>query len=352
MAEARSWQVQARLTVTDDSDAAQQSLVTTINAARSGPGANIVLTSSDATTGSISGSTSSENRIVDGTRYRRDPNSGKWTISDASEASPGLTVDAAVVEQIDVSTASVGVTELEGEEVYHVTGSVPGVDAAVSVEVFASVQEHLVRKIRLEGSAPPSNFGGLLALSETPLPQIVEAYYLEYGRPIEVHIPPAIEEAENAETRTYLSTINPYTMVVPGSLRDAPRTEFGGEAFSGTGGEVLFIIEEYLEVETAFVGELDGEDPNVETYARRFEIELEKSDTYEIVSNEPFTTDSGLEARLIRFTESDGDIRWAHLSYLHGDDSGFGATYGAFTGRFDEIKDAIFEAFKSFEIVD
>jgi hypothetical protein len=352
MADAGSWQVHAQMTVNNDSDAGERLLLTTINAARSGPGVNIVFTSSNATTGSISGSTSSETRIVDGTRYRRDPNSGEWTVSDASDASPGLTVDVAVVEQIDVSTTSINVTELEGEEVFHVTGTVPGADAAVTAEVFAGVGDHLVRKIRLEGSAPPSNFGGLLPLSDTLLPQIVEAYYLEYGRPIEVHVPPAIEEAENAETRTYLSTINPYTMVVPGGLRDAPRTEFGGEAFSGTGGEMLFIIEEYLDVETAYVGELAGKAPNAETYARRFEIEIEKSEVYEIVSNEAFITDSGLEARLIRFTESDGDIQWAHLSYLHADDFGFGATYGAFTGRYNEIEDAIFEAFRSFEIVD
>jgi len=70
---AGSWRVEAQLMVEDVTDDGEQSLVTNISAARSGPGENIVVTQSAATTGSISGSTSAENRIVDGTRYRRDP---------------------------------------------------------------------------------------------------------------------------------------------------------------------------------------------------------------------------------------------------------------------------------------
>ena len=352
MSEVRSWQVEAQLTVDDVTADGEQSLITTIHAARSGLGANIVVTRSNATTGSISGFTSAENRIVDAQRYRRDPNSGIWTVSDAGDEPASLTVDADVVGQIDTSTATVNLTELGGEGVYHVTGTVPGVDAAESVEVFAGINDNLVRMILLEGGAPGSNFGGLLAISERLLPQSVEAHYLEYGRPITVHVPPIIGETDNAETRSYLSTINPFTMAVPGDLRPAPRNELMGETFNGTGGEALFIIEEYLDVEEAFVGELAGADPDAVTYARRFQIEIEKSGTYEVLSNEPFTTDSGLQARLILFTEAEGAVKWAHLSYLHGDDFGFGASYGGYTERYDEIEDAIMASFRSFAIVE
>jgi hypothetical protein len=349
---AGSWQVEAQLVIQDVTEDGEQSLVTNITAARSGPGTNIVVTNSSATTGSISGSTSAENRVVDDKRYRRDPNSGEWTVSDASNDAPGLTIDAGVVSQVEVSTATITITELDGEQVFHVAGTVPGVDAAEAVEVFAGVDDNLVRKILLSGRAPGSNFGGLLAISERLLPQTVEAYYLEYGRPIVVHIPPDIENDGFAETRTYLSTINPFSMEIPGDMNQSTRTELIGDRFNGTGGEVLFIIEEYLDVDTAYVGELAGKSPDVETYARRFEIELEQSDTYDIVSNEVFTTDSGLEARILRFTESDGAIQWSHLSYFSGDDLGFGATYGAFSARYQEIEDSILEAFRSFVILE
>jgi hypothetical protein len=349
---AGSWQVEAQLEVQDVTDDGRQSLVTNIVAARSGPGANIVVTNSSATTGSISGSTSAENRVVDGKRYRRDPNSGEWTVSDAGNDAPGLTVDVDVVGQIEVSTATITITELNGEQVYHLTGTVPGVDAAEMVEVFAGIDDNLVRKILLTGRAPGSNFGGLLTISERLLPQTVEAYYVEYGRPIVIHIPPDIELDGVADTRTYLSTINPFSMVIPGDMNPATRTELIGDRFNGPGGEVLFIIEEYLDVETAYVGELAGKTPNVETYARRFEIELEKSDIYVLVSNEAFTTESGLEARILRFSESDGAVQWSHLSYFHGDDLGFGATYGAFSTRYEEIEESILEAFRTFVILE
>lgn len=352
MAEAGTWQVEAQLTVTDDSEEAAQSLVTTINGARSGQGSNIVLTSSTAVTGSISGSTSSENRIVDGKRYRRDPNSGEWAVSDAGEANPGLTVDAAAVDQLEVSSARMVVEQFEGEQVFHISGSIPGVESAASVEIYAGVDDFLVRLIKLEGTALPANFGGLLALNDEPLPQTVEARYFDHGRQITVHVPPAVDQPADTEVQTYLSTINPYTMVVSTDLKPSPRTQLGGEAFNGTGGEALFIIEERLDVETAYVGELEGVAPNTESYARRFEIELGTSDIYSFVSNEPYTTDSGLEARLIQFTESDGAIKWLHLSYLHGEDFGFGASYGGFTARFDEIEDDILSSFKSFDIVE
>jgi len=349
---AGSWQVEAQLVVQDVTDDGEQSLVTDITAARSGPGANIVITNSLASTGSISGSTSAENRVVDGKRYRRDPNSGEWTVSDASDDAPGLTIDADVIRQIEVSTAAITITDLDGEQVFHVTGTIPGVDAAEMVEVFAGVDDNLVRKILLTGRAPGSNFGGLLAISERLLPQTVEAYYLEYGRPIVIHIPADIENDGVAETRTYLSTINPFSMEIPGDLNPAIRTELIGDRFNGTGGEVLFIIEEYLDVETAYVGELAGKAPEVETYARRFEIELANSDNYDVVSNELFTTDSGLEARILRFSESDGTVQWSHLSYFYGDDLGFGATYGAFSARYEEIEESILKAFRSFVILE
>ena len=355
MAEAGSWRVQGRLTVRDTPDAPEDqgpSLITIIEAARAGPGASIVVTISTVQSGLISGSTSAENRIVGGKRYRRDPNSGEWTVSDASGESPGLTVDAAVVGQIDVSTASVSDAMLDGEAVFHVMGTVPGVDAAVTVEVFAGVEDKLVRMIRLEGTAPAANFGGLLPGTEQMLPQSVEARYTEYGRPFVVHVPPGVDEAPDAETRTYLSTINPFTMQVPGALRSAPRMELMGETFNGAGGEALFIVEEYVDPETDVVGELSGKTASVETYAKRFEIALREDGIYEIASNEAFTTESGLEARLIRFSESDGDVLWAHLSFLHGEDEGFGATYGAFAKRFGEIEDAILAAFRSFDIVE
>jgi hypothetical protein len=220
------------------------------------------------------------------------------------------------------------------------------------VEVFAGIDDNLVRKILLTGRAPGSNFGGLLTISERLLPQTVEAYYVEYGRPIVIHIPPDIELDGVADTRTYLSTINPFSMVIPGDMNPATRTELIGDRFNGPGGEVLFIIEEYLDVETAYVGELAGKTPNVETYARRFEIELEKSDIYVLVSNEAFTTESGLEARILRFSESDGAVQWSHLSYFHGDDLGFGATYGAFSTRYEEIEESILEAFRTFVILE
>lgn len=349
---AGSWQVEAQLVVEDVTDDGEQSLVTNIAAARSGPGANIVVTNSSAITGSISGSTNAENRVVDGQRYRRDPNSGEWTVTDAGDAAPGLTIDAGAVGQIEVSTATITITELDGVQVFHVTGTVPGVDAAETVEVFAGVDDNLVRKILLTGRAPGTNFGGLLAISERLLPQTVEAYYLEYGRPIVIHIPPDIENDEIADARTYLSTINPFSMEIPADMNPATRTELIGDRFNGAGGEVLFIIEEYLDVETVYVGELEGKTPDVETYARRFEIEIEKSGTYEMVSNEAFTTESGLEARILRFSESDGAVQWSHLSYFHGDDLGFGATYGAFTARYEEIEESILEAFRSYLILE
>ncbi|MCH7642316.1 MAG: hypothetical protein IIC30_03465 [Chloroflexi bacterium] len=354
MAEAGSWLVEARLTVMEAGVPEDEApaLVTIIEAGRAGPGVNIIVTNSTVRSGFISGSTSAENRIIDGKRYRRDPGSGAWTVSDASGDAPSLTVDADVVGQIDVSTASVTGTDLDGEEVFHVTGTVPGVDAAVKVEVFAGVLDNLVRMIRLEGTAPVSNFGGLLPGTDEMLPQTVEARYTEYGRPITVHVPPGIDEAEDIEVRTYLSTINPFTMQIPGELRSAPRTRLMGETFNGPGGEALFIVEEYLDPETDFVGELFGQAVNVQTYARRFEIALDDDGIYEIASNEAFTTASGLEARLIRFSESDGDVRWLHLVFLHGDDEGFGATYGALAGRFAEIEDAIMAAFRSFDIVE
>ena len=349
---AGSWRVEAQLMVQDVTDDGEQSLVTNISAARSGPEQNIVVTHSSATTGSISGSTSAENRVVDGARYRRDPNSGEWTVSDTGDAAPGLTIDADVVGQIEVSTATVTITELDGEQVLHVTGTVPGVDAAEAVEVFAGVDDNLVRKILLTGRAPGSNFGGLLSISERLLPQTVEAHYLEYGRPILVHIPPDIDEDGVAETQTYLSTINPFSMDIPGDMSQSTRTELIGDRFNGSGGEVLFIIEEYLDVETVYVGELAGKTPDVETYARRFEIELEKSDAYDVVSNEAFTTDSGLKARILRFSESDGAVQWSHLSYFHGAELGFGATYGAFSARYEEIEESILEAFRTFVILE
>ena len=349
---AGSWRVEAQLMVQDVTDDGEQSLVTNISAARSGPEENIVVTHSSATTGSISGSTSAENRVVDGARYRRDPNSGEWTVSDTGDAAPGLTIDADVVGQIEVSTATVTITELDGEQVLHVTGTVPGVDAAEAVEVFAGVDDNLVRKILLTGRAPGSNFGGLLSISERLLPQTVEAHYLEYGRPILVHIPPDIDEDGVAETQTYLSTINPFSMDIPGDMSQSTRTELIGDRFNGSGGEVLFIIEEYLDVETVYVGELAGKTPDVETYARRFEIELEKSDAYDVVSNEAFTTDSGLKARILRFSESDGAVQWSHLSYFHGAELGFGATYGAFSARYEEIEESILEAFRTFVILE
>ena len=349
---AGSWRVEAQLMVQDVTDDGEQSLVTNISAARSGPEENIVVTHSSATTGSISGSTSAENRVVDGARYRRDPNSGEWTVSDTGDAAPGLTIDADVVGQIEVSTATVTITELDGEQVLHVTGTVPGVDAAEAVEVFAGVDDNLVRKILLTGRAPGSNFGGLLSISERLLPQTVEAHYLEYGRPILVHIPPDIDEDGVAETQTYLSTINPFSMDIPGDMSQSTRTELIGDRFNGSGGEVLFIIEEYLDVETVYVGELAGKTPDVETYARRFEIELEKSDAYDVVSNEAFTTDSGLKARILRFSESDGAVQWSHLSYFHGDELGFGATYGGFSARYEEIEESILEAFRTFVILE
>jgi hypothetical protein len=141
-------------------------------------------------------------------------------------------------------------------------------------------------------------------------------------------------------------------MEIPGDLNPAIRTELIGDRFNGTGGEVLFIIEEYLDVETAYVGELAGKAPDVETYARRFEIELANSDNYDVVSNELFTTDSGLEARILRFSESDGTVQWSHLSYFYGDDLGFGATYGAFSARYEEIEESILKAFRSFVILE
>lgn len=352
MAEAGSWQVQGQLNVVDITDDGEQSLTTTINAARSGPGNNIVVTVSDAITGSISGSTSAENRIVDGKRYRRDPGTGEWTVSDVVDAPASLTVDADVVSQIDASTATVVEAELDGEAVFHVTGTIPDSDAGKAVEIFAGVDDYLVRKMTLEGTAPSSNFGGLLAISERPLPQTVEARYFEYGRPIVIHVPPAVEEVATAETQQYLSTINPLTMGVPANLKVAPRTDLTGESYTGSGGDALFIIEEYLDVAAAFVGELTGKTPDAETYAQRFEIELAKSATYEVLSNESFTTDSGLVARLIRFSEADGDVQWAHLSYFHADDLGFGATYGAFATRYEVIEDDIMTAFRSFSIAE
>ena len=347
-----SWRVEAQLMVKDVTDDGEQSLVTNISAARSGPGRNIVVTNSSATTGSISGSTSAENRVVDGTRYRRDPNSGEWTVSDTGDAAPGLTIDADVVGQIEASMATVAIMELDGEQLFHVTGTVPGVDAAEVVEVFAGVDDNLVRKILLTGSAPGSNFGGLLAISARLLPQTVEAHYLEYGRPIVIHVPPDIEKDGVAETQTYLSTINPFSMDIPGDMSQATRTELIGDRFNGSGGEVLFITEEYLDVETVYVGELAGKVPDVETYARRFEIDLEKDDAYDVVSNEVFTTDSGLDARILRFSESDGAIQWSHLSFFLGDDLGFGATFGAFSARYEEIEESIVETFRTFAILE
>ena len=71
----------------------------------------------------------------------------------------------------------------------------------------------------------------------------VEAFYLEYGRPIVIHIPPDVEIDEVTETRTYQSTINPFSMEIPGDMNQSTRTELMGDRFNGTGGEGLFIID-------------------------------------------------------------------------------------------------------------
>ncbi|MDA1256563.1 MAG: hypothetical protein O3C10_01760 [Chloroflexi bacterium] len=354
MAEAGSWQVQAALTVRDTPGQVEPSLTTIIEAARSGPGANIVVTNSSVQSGEIAGTTSSENRVIAGVRYRRDPNSGEWTVSDASGAAPSLTVDAAVVEQMDALTATVIGTELDGEEVFHITGTVPGSDAAVTAEVFAGLQDRLVRMIRLEGTAPTSNFGGLLPDSDEMLPQSVEARYFDYGRAIVVHLPPELDDEEGAESRTYLSTINPFTMELPGGFRSTPRTLLTGESLSGAGGEAMFIVEEYVGPEIDVTGAFEGVGATVENYATRFEavIALDETANYEIASNEPFTTESGIEARLVRFSHSNGEVQWLHLSYLHGEDVGFGASYGAPAERFAETEEAILAAFRSFDIVE
>lgn len=351
MDSARTWQVQARLTVTDETEVVGQSLISTIDAARSAPDSNIILTSNEVITGSITGSTSSENRVVSGVKYRRDPNSGEWTTSDAKSASPSLTVDAAVVDQLEVSSAELRVEDFDGEKVFHITGTIPGVAAAAGVDIYAGYDDFLVRMIRLEGTAHPENFGGLLTLNDRPLPQIVEARFFNHGRRIAVHIPPSSHESTGTGVQTYLSTINPFKMVLPSALKASPRTELGMEAFKTSGGEALFIVEEDLDVDSAYVGELEGVSPDTNSYARRFEIDLGVSGQYTVLSNEPYTTDSGLEARLIQFTEAEGDIRWMHLSYLHEEDFGFGASYGSSSDRFGDIEGEILSSFKSFDII-
>ena len=219
------------------------------------------------------------------------------------------------------------------------------------MDIYAGYDDFLVRMIRLEGTAHPENFGGLLTLNDRPLPQIVEARFFNHGRRIAVHIPPSSHESTGTGVQTYLSTINPFKMVLPSALKASPRTELGMEAFKTSGGEALFIVEEDLDVDSAYVGELEGVSPDTNSYARRFEIDLGVSGQYTVLSNEPYTTDSGLEARLIQFTEAEGDIRWMHLSYLHEEDFGFGASYGSSSDRFGDIEGEILSAFKSFDII-
>ena len=349
MAAAGSWQVEGQLGVKETPDADGAVLITSISAAHSAKGDSMLVTTSQVTLGLIQGGAAAESRVVGGTRFRRDPNTGEWSELPAAQARPSLTVDAGVVGRIDAGTARVEVTMLDGERVYHVTGTVPGEAAAETAEVWAATLGFRLRRIALQGTAPVENFGGLLPSLSGDLSQRVEAVYSAFGAPIDVRAPspePAPAESSLGPMARYRSPLFPFTMAYPAEWRQEPRVAITAVSFIGPGNSLLSVGEELLPLPTSI-----DDEPSLDAYVLLVLRHLEETvDGFELVSVTPrLVGDRGREARVIELTGEDGSLRWARLVYVHDGLVGFSATYGAAAEQFDGLREMIELSFLSFE---
>jgi hypothetical protein len=280
----------------------------------------------------------SETREVERVAYAQDPRSGRWSIDEDHYETVHTTDNvtyAADTGQLALHGLDAERDILTGEQVYRLAGSFSD---SQRVMVWAGVDNHLLRRLHVEGRVPVSDFPGLVPGRSSDLFRSLEVRYSRFGEFATVAPPPEVP------TALYRSAGFPWGFQVPS----------GWSPLSPTQLEELGVTAGFAEREVVLlIAETDARELGVDatTLARYVDSEVGIITSPErgfiLEEREQATTMDGLATEELTLSRSEPGAWARKMIYLHEDRLVLGLTVFGPAGRIEELEPLIRFVFNS-----
>jgi hypothetical protein len=283
----------------------------------------------------------SETREVERVAYAQDPRSGRWTIDEDHHETVHTTDNvtyAADTGQLALHGLDVERDILAGEQVYRLSGSFSNQTGTQRVVMWAGADDHLLRRLQVEGRVPVSEFPGLVPGRSSDLYSSRDVRYSRFGEFATVAPPPEVP------TALYRSAGFPWGFQIPSGwspLSPTQLEELGVTAGFAEGEVVLLIAEtdaRELGVDTATLARyVDSEVGIITSPERGFILE----------EREQSTTMDGLATEELTLSRSEPGAWARKMIYLHEERLVLGLTLFGPAGRIEELEPLIRFVFNS-----
>ena len=278
-----------------------------------------------------------ETRSLDGVRYVRGPNSGKWYIRpNPNEDSPDGVLNDALWGQLALS----GITSgrggfLNGEPVLRLQGTAAGDGPSVHVTLWAADADQRIRKIRVEASVAASRFAPMVPAEVETVWQVYEMRVFGLGQPVRISAPPVVAQEERIQSpfgtmAVYRGKRAPFRFEYPADWREGPPNPNVTATFLDPEDGQLVVSEELLDTP-------GYEADSLETYVDLV-LSVARSNVadFELLSNRRFKHGK-LRARVLTFLVESGALTVRRFIYFH-EGIGVNITYVVQSDRFERME--------------
>ncbi|NIS81221.1 MAG: PhnD/SsuA/transferrin family substrate-binding protein [Anaerolineales bacterium] len=290
---------------------------------------------------------------LDGMMYATNPETGEWEVESESVSpmDPALTARIDRIDKLDFEVVTI--ETLEGIEVYHLMGTIPAEEVSemvgeLRIDYWIGVEDSLPRKITLEGEVESEDLTGLTEGALGFFEMTMTILLSDFGKMVSIK-PPEIRTVEQIDSpfgrmNVYESQLYPFSIQYPSGWVTQPVPPLVTARFTSLEGDFLDLAEEDL---TA----LGYEKLTIEEYRQ---LVLSGVGTFgpdlELVSQNEFTTQSGISGEVMAFATADYKSR--RFYYLRDGHLAFNATYIVPIEKFAELEPMIMYSFSTFDISD
>ncbi len=131
-----------------------------------------------------------ESREIGGLVYDLNPLTNKWQVSDESSALlPADLAGPAAFDNVQLEGMSVVLDELDGFEVYRVSGTVPDQTDVDTMVLWAGTEDLLIRRFEVSGSMSAAELEGLVPGNGGQLSMSSTITFSEFGEPKVIEVP-------------------------------------------------------------------------------------------------------------------------------------------------------------------
>lgn len=278
-----------------------------------------------------------ETRSLDGVRYVRGPNSGKWYIRpNPDEHSPDAVLNDALLGQLALS----GITSgrggfLNGEPVLRLQGTAAGDGPSVLVTLWVADADQRIRKIRVEAAVAASRFAPMIPAEVETVRQVYKMHVFNLGQPVQISAPPVVVQEERIQSpfgtmAVYRGKRAPFRFEYPADWREGPPNPNVTATFLDPEDGQLVISEERLD-RPGYEADSLQEYVDLVLSVARSNVE-----DFELLSNRRFKRGK-LRARVLTFLVESGRLTVRRFIYFH-EGIGVNITYVVQSDRFERME--------------